>query len=131
MLEKIKKDGRKLVTIIDPHTKVDPEYWMYRDTKEMGLNVKMPNGEEFESECWPKESVWLDFLNRDTRDYLKKLYCNVPKDHSDPDSYIWNDKSVYIWNDMNEPACFNQNESTFSKSSIHKLNSIDDPDSYP
>jgi hypothetical protein len=54
----------------------------------------------------------------------------VPKEHSDPDSYVWNDKSVYIWNDMNEPACFNQNESTFSKSSIHKLNSIDDPDSH-
>ena len=39
MLDKLKLDGRKLVTIIDPHTKLDPDYWMYKDTQEKRLNV--------------------------------------------------------------------------------------------
>jgi alpha-glucosidase (family GH31 glycosyl hydrolase) len=39
MLEKLKADGRKLVTIIDPHTKVDEGYWLYRDSQELRLNV--------------------------------------------------------------------------------------------
>ena len=37
-----------------------------------------PTGGDYESECWPKQSTWLDFLNKDTRDYVKKLYTLVP-----------------------------------------------------
>lgn len=37
------------------------------------------NGEnDYLSECWPKESVWLDFLNKNTRDYTASLYKYVP-----------------------------------------------------
>lgn len=39
MLEKLVKDGRKLVTIIDPHSKVEDAYWIYHDMKEQGLAV--------------------------------------------------------------------------------------------
>jgi alpha-glucosidase (family GH31 glycosyl hydrolase) len=35
MLDKLKLDGRKLVTIIDPHTKVDENYWLYQDTQKL------------------------------------------------------------------------------------------------
>jgi alpha-glucosidase (family GH31 glycosyl hydrolase) len=34
MLEKLRLDGRKLITIIDPHTKVDEGYWIYKEAKE-------------------------------------------------------------------------------------------------
>jgi len=33
MLEKLRADGRNLVTIIDPHSKVDDDYWIYKDAK--------------------------------------------------------------------------------------------------
>lgn len=84
------------------------------------MNVGASNGGgDYTSECWPKESSWLDFLNKDTRDYVRKLYSKVPEGHKDPENYIWTDDSVYVWNDMNEPACFNDMESTITKSSTH------------
>lgn len=71
------------------------------------LAVRKSEYEDFESECWPKESTWLDFMNKNTRDFVKSLYQKVPDGCSDPESYIWTDSKVYVWNDMNEPACFN------------------------
>lgn len=64
-------------------------------------------------------SNWLDFLNKETRNYIKQLYCQIPKECKDSKAYIWTDRSVFIWNDMNEPAVFNQYESTIPKSSLH------------
>jgi alpha 1,3-glucosidase len=34
MVDKIIKDGRKLVTIIDPHYKCDDTYWIYKHSIE-------------------------------------------------------------------------------------------------
>lgn len=31
MLLKLRDHGRKLITIIDPHTKVDEDYWIYKE----------------------------------------------------------------------------------------------------
>lgn len=122
MLDKLKADGRKLVTIIDPHTKVDKEYWMYKEAKERRLNVMNAEGEtDYESECWPKESNWLDFLNKNTREYVAEHYSKIPIGCKDSENYIWTDKDVMVWNDMNEPACFNQTESTISKNTLHNF----------
>lgn len=55
MLEKLKGDGRRLVTIIDPHSKVDQDYWIYNESLLKNLNVKQLTGNgDYESECWPK-----------------------------------------------------------------------------
>lgn len=122
MLEKLRRDGRKLVTIIDPHSKVDESYWIYKEAKERRLNVMNKESEtDYQSECWPKESNWLDFLNKNTREYVAGLYSAVPEGSKDPENYIWNEKDVMVWNDMNEPACFNQTESTISKSTLHNF----------
>lgn len=43
MLDKIVNDGRKLITIIDPHCKVDSDYWMYQDSQKLDLAVKDSN----------------------------------------------------------------------------------------
>lgn len=34
MLEKLKEDGRKLITIIDPHIKCDEEYFLNKEVME-------------------------------------------------------------------------------------------------
>lgn len=73
------------------------------------------------SECWPKESNWLDFLNKNTREYVANLYKAVPSGSKDPENYIWAENDVMVWNDMNEPACFNQTEATISKSTLHNF----------
>lgn len=74
--------------------------------------------DDYQSECWPKLSVWFDYMKKETRDYISELYGEVPSKCDDPEQYIWNDKDVLIWNDMNEPACFNNNEGTMLKSNI-------------
>lgn len=40
MLDKIVADGRKLVTIVDPHSKVEDEYWVYREMRDRDISVK-------------------------------------------------------------------------------------------
>ena len=128
MLEKLRSDARKLVTIIDPHSKVDDDYWIYREAKERRLNV-MNSGDgdtDYQSECWPKESNWIDFMNKNARDYAIGLYKGVPEGCKDPENYIWHEKDVMVWNDMNEPACFNQTESTISKNTLHNFIPDDD-----
>lgn len=75
--------------------------------------------EPYSGICWPKESVWLDFLNPLCREYVKSLYCGVPSSVVDKDNYIWTDPNVHIWNDMNEPACFEKTDKTIPKSCLH------------
>lgn len=45
--------GRKLVVIIDPHFKVDEDYFVYQIGTERGYFVMNPDGSVFEGECWP------------------------------------------------------------------------------
>lgn len=52
----------------------------------------------------------------------------MPEGHMDPENYIWNDDSVFVWNDMNEPACFNDLESTITKNSTHMFKPEDEKD---
>ena len=89
--------------------------------------MKTNNGDDYISECWPKESIWVDFMKKEARDYLKGLYATVPKGCDNSENYIWNDKNVLIWNDMNEPACFNQTESTMLKSNTHTISVDEQP----
>lgn len=94
---------------------------MYEDIKRDELAVKDSLSQEYITECWPKDSVYFDYLNPKTIDYHVKIYTQVPDEVDDKDSYIWNNRNVLIWNDMNEPACFNNNEGTMPKSNLHLL----------
>lgn len=58
-------DGRKLVTIVDPHIKVDNHYNIYKIAKENEFFVKTKNLKDFVGKCWPGDSCWIDFLNSD------------------------------------------------------------------
>jgi alpha 1,3-glucosidase len=121
MLETLLKEGRKLITIIDPHIKKDDKYFVYKDAIEKKLFV-FENNESvnpFYGNCWPKLSLWLDFMNPHCRDYLKQLYTSVHPDVEDIENYIWTDQNVHIWNDMNEPACFEKYDKSMPKECIH------------
>jgi len=125
MLAEFVKEGRKLVTIIDPHIKKDEEYFLYKEMIDKKLYVLDSTGEEpYVGWCWPRPSVWLDFMNPKAREYLSSLYVKRPEAieaSQENDSYIFTDPNVHIWNDMNEPACFDPYEKSMSKANIHNF----------
>ena len=64
MLEELVKEGRKLVTIIDPHIKKDEEYFAYKEIKEKKLYVLDSSADEpYTGWCWPRTSIWINFMN--------------------------------------------------------------------
>lgn len=42
----------QLVVISDPHIKVDPEWWLYRQARDQGHFVKARDGRIFQGSCW-------------------------------------------------------------------------------
>jgi len=76
-ISKMKDEHKHITVITDPHIKKDDNFFVYRD----GFDVEMvPAGGareavkgaflrdrdgvgSFYGECWPKTSVWVDFLN--------------------------------------------------------------------
>jgi len=103
--------GRKLVTIVDPHVKVDSGYNIYQECKDKDLFVKDKTGNEFNGWCWPGNSAYSDFLNPDARDYYADQYKL--------DKYKGSTEDLHVWNDMNEPSVFNGPEVTMHKDNLH------------
>lgn len=96
MIEKLNKDGFKLVTIIDPGVKVDRGYKIYDEGLSNDYFAKDKNGIVYTNWVWPGNSVFPDFMNTKVRNW----WANNQK--------IMTDFGVSgIWNDMNEPASFN------------------------
>lgn len=96
MIENLKNDGFKLVTIIDPGVKVDKGYKIYDEGLKNGYFATDKNGIVYTNWVWPGHSVFPDFMNSDVR----KWWASNQR--------IMMDAGVSgIWNDMNEPASFN------------------------
>ena len=47
-LQSLNTKGRKMVTIVDPHIKVDSSYHVYQDGSNKGFFVKKADGSEFQ-----------------------------------------------------------------------------------
>ncbi|BGP24904.1 alpha 1,3-glucosidase, glycoside hydrolase family 31 protein [Rhodotorula toruloides] len=112
MQEKLAERGRKLITIVDPHIKRDPDYYIYKEAQELDILVKQPDGKsEFEGWCWPGSSSWTDWFNPKSHDWWIKQFRF--------DKYKGSTPNLFIWNDMNEPSIFNGPEITMQKDAIH------------
>lgn len=48
MQEGLAAHGRKLVTIVDPHIKKDPNYYIYKEAQDKGLYVLNKDKQEFD-----------------------------------------------------------------------------------
>ncbi|CAG8548749.1 3175_t:CDS:10 [Ambispora leptoticha] len=103
--------GRKLVTIIDPHLKRDDGYYIYKESKELGILVKELNGNDFEGWCWPGSSSWIDYTNPAAREWWGSQFKL--------DKYQGATENLFVWNDMNEPSVFSGPEITMPKDIIH------------
>jgi alpha-glucosidase len=95
MIEDLKKDGFKIVTIIDPGVKVEDNYFVYEEGKQNGYFAKDKNGEIYVNQVWPGDSVFPNFSEEEVRNWWadkQKLLLDLGVEG--------------VWNDMNEPASF-------------------------
>lgn len=111
MIAYLTSTGRHLTFIIDPHTKKDDEYRYYKQNKEMGYYVKDKDGNDFEGNCWPGMSSYVDYFNPDARKFYADQYLL--------ENFAENDMDTGIWNDMNEPAVFDIAEKTMPRDNLH------------
>lgn len=98
----LRGQGFRLVTIVDPHPKKQPGWWVYDSGLAGDHFVKNPDGTVLEAPVWPSNaernpgpSVFPDFSKPAAREWwggLFKFYTDVG--------------IAGIWNDMNEPAVF-------------------------
>lgn len=95
MIAELRRQGFRIVTIIDPGIKVDPNYPVYQEGLAGDYFVKKPDGKIYVGRVWPGESAFPDFTRDRVRDWWGSLYKG-----------LLHDGVAGIWNDMNEPAVF-------------------------
>jgi alpha-glucosidase len=87
--------GMKLVSMIDPGIKKDPDFDVYREGMEGGYFCRTPDGKVFHAPVWPGLSAFPDFTDPDVRAWWGTLYEDLVETGI-----------TGFWNDMNEPAAF-------------------------
>ncbi len=115
MLADLRRQGFRVVTIIDPGVKVDPNYWVYQQGLAGNDFVKMPDGKPFIGPVWPGDAMFPDFTASRVRQWWGTLYKGLIADGV-----------AGFWNDMNEPSVFNTPSKTMPLDAVfhdHGLNS--------
>nr|CAI26256.1 glucosidase II, alpha subunit precursor [Trypanosoma brucei brucei] len=108
--------GRKLVTIKDPHVRVEPGYFVHDEAMQGDYYVKSSSGDgPYVGQCWPGRSSWPDFYNKRTRDWYATFFHH--------DRYEGGSHDVHTWVDMNEPSIFDGPEKTIRRDAKHTSDS--------
>ncbi|CCI11524.1 unnamed protein product [Albugo candida] len=110
MQENLSIVGRKVVTIVDPHIKIDPAYYVHSKAESLGYYVKDEYGDDFHGWCWPGDSSYLDFMSHQVRCCWALLFRY--------ETYAGSTSSLYTWNDMNEPSEWSIENGTICMDSI-------------
>ncbi|XP_061644633.1 neutral alpha-glucosidase AB isoform X1 [Phyllopteryx taeniolatus] len=111
MLQGLMDKKRKMVTIVDPHIKVDSSYKIHNEIKSQGFYTKTKDGSDYEGWCWPGSAGYPDFSREDMRAWWASMFAF--------DQYEGTMENLYTWNDMNEPSVFNGPEITMHKDAKH------------
>lgn len=109
LIEKLKQKNRYLVRITDPHISVNQKLSEEGLLKDYFVMQTPSKKHPFEGICWPGESYWPDFLNKNVRNWWSTQFRTTRFPNN-----------VFIWNDMNEPSVFQMIDGTFPKNLIHK-----------
>ncbi len=96
MAEDLHAEGFHLVTIIDPGTKIDDNYFVYQQGMERDYFCRYQKGKIFTGSVWPGACVLPDYSRSEVREWWGNLYKGLLDQGVDA-----------IWNDMNEPALTN------------------------
>eukprot|EP00002_Diphylleia_rotans_P014810 TRINITY_DN287_c0_g2_i1.p1 TRINITY_DN287_c0_g2~~TRINITY_DN287_c0_g2_i1.p1 ORF type:complete len:902 (+),score=170.73 TRINITY_DN287_c0_g2_i1:48-2753(+) len=111
MLAGVSSKGRKMVTIVDPHLKIDQSYSVYKQALDKGLLTRKSDGSNYDGWCWSGSSGYLDFVNPEARRFWAEMYSFQ--------NYLGSNENLYIWNDMNEPSVFNGPEVSMGLDNLH------------
>jgi alpha-glucosidase len=95
LISDLKAEGFRVVVIIDPGVKVDPNYYAYKEGQAGGHFVKTGDGQELHATVWPGVCAFPDFTDAKAREWFGSLY----KKNTD-------EGVAGFWNDMNEPGVF-------------------------
>ncbi|WP_276354577.1 TIM-barrel domain-containing protein [Cohnella caldifontis] len=108
MMRELAEMGFRIVPIVDPGVKKDPNYRVYREGVDGGFFCRKLEGELFIGAVWPGPSAFPDF----TDDAAAKWWGDLHR------FYIGYGISG-IWNDMNEPSVFNDTTKTMDLDVMH------------
>ncbi len=97
LIADLKEAGIKIVPIVDPGVKEDPEYPIYQEGILQNNFCKYLDGQIYYGDVWPGNSAFPDFTNTEVRKWWGEKH------------QFYTDLGIEgIWNDMNEPAVFNE-----------------------
>jgi alpha-glucosidase len=95
LIRELAAQGFKIVVIIDPGIKVDPDYNVYQQGTLNDYFCKRQDGALMEGDVWPGKCVFPDYTNPEVRKWWAGLFKELVE------------MGVRgVWNDMNEPAVF-------------------------
>ncbi|AZO96419.1 glycoside hydrolase family 31 protein [Halocella sp. SP3-1] len=95
LISDLKKQGFKVVTIVDPGIKKDNGYLVYDEGLSNGYFARDKDGIPYVNRVWPGESLYPDFSSEEVRKWW-----------ADKQNTLLETGVAGIWNDMNEPASF-------------------------
>lgn len=95
LISDLKKQGFKVVTIVDPGIKKDKGYSVYDEGLSKGYFARDKDGIPYVNRVWPGESLYPDFSSEEVRRWW-----------ADKQNTLLETGIAGIWNDMNEPASF-------------------------
>jgi alpha-glucosidase len=109
MLAKLARRGFKVVAIVDPGVKDDPQFGVLKRGRAQNAFVKAQDGrQDFIGKVWPGKVRFPDFLNGHVRAWW-----------SGEQSRLLKLGVAGIWNDMNEPANFGHPTKTLPDNCRH------------
>lgn len=108
LITDLREMGIRIVPIVDPGVKKDPEYPIYQEGVWQDNFCKYIEGNIYYGEVWPGVSAFPDFTEERIRKWWGKQHA-----------YYTNMGVEGIWNDMNEPAVFNETK-TMDTSVMHR-----------
>lgn len=111
LADELHAQGVRLVTIIDPGVKLDPEWALYQSGYAQKAYVFNQDGQPQAGVVWPGRTVFPDFTRPATRTWWGEQYQTLLDQGVDG-----------VWHDMNEPASFAmRGEMTLPLSARHDL----------
>ena len=93
MLETLRQQGFRVITIIDPGVKHDPGYAVFDAGMERDVFCRTEGGDTYIGQVWPGNTVFPDFVTEQARTWWGELNA----------AHVQSGLAG-IWNDMNEPA---------------------------
>ncbi|MCA9914835.1 MAG: hypothetical protein KC496_15890, partial [Anaerolineae bacterium] len=114
MIATLHRQGFKVVVIVDPGIKIDPDYSVYVSGVEQDVFLKYPDGKPVTAAVWAGASHFPDFTSAAARCWWAEQF--LPLLDAGVDG---------IWNDMCEPAIFTSDgASTLPDYVIHDVDGL-------